>query len=122
MVRKRCIENRTFSIKQQLLTVASLFLYQSLWDDMGKSLFPGYMKEATRCSEQLLPTLSKYMKEVSTESHDMILLNPWLVRPGTAGPLSSEFIFFLLEETHHFAGVIIVGYSILYGMMLTLTL
>ena len=122
MVRNRCIENGAFSTNQQLLTVSYLFLYQSFWDDMGKSLFPGHMKEAIQCTEQLLPTLSKYMKEVSTESHDMIMLNPWLVRPGTAGPLSSEFIFFLLEQTHHFAGMIIVRYSILNGMMLTLTL
>ena len=55
---------------------------------MIKSQFPAHMKEATICDERLLPDLSRYMKEAFTESHDMIMLNPWLTHPGSAEPLS----------------------------------
>lgn len=65
-----------------------LFLTSSLWDDQSKSLFPEHMKEATICDQNLLPALTSYMEDVRLTSHDMIMLNPWLVRPGSAGPLS----------------------------------
>ena len=40
------------------------------------------------CDEKLLSHLTSYLKETAKESQDMIILNPWLVRPGSAESLS----------------------------------
>ena len=62
-----------------------------MWSDINKSLFPEHLKEATICPENVLPDLSEYMKRSVEESQDMVMLNPWLVRPGTAESLGSYF-------------------------------
>lgn len=59
-----------------------------LWSDLNKSRFPEHMKEATVCNSDVLQDLDAYMKYSRKESKDMIILNPWLIRPGSAEALS----------------------------------
>lgn len=73
-------------VGRYLLTVSTL--HCSLWDDMTLSTFPAHLKEAIRCDEKLLPSLSIYMDEAARESRDVIISNPWLARPGSADALS----------------------------------
>ncbi|KAL7516426.1 hypothetical protein ACHAWX_001984 [Stephanocyclus meneghinianus] len=58
-----------------------------MWSDVIKSSFPGNMMEATMCPKETLPNLSNYMKKAAKDDHNMIILNPWLARPGTADSL-----------------------------------
>ena len=59
-----------------------------LWSDLNKSRFPAHMKEATVCNSNVLQDLDAYMNHSRKESKDMIILNPWLIRPGSAEALS----------------------------------
>ena len=60
-----------------------------LWPDVDKALFPVYAKDATICPTDLLPDLTSFMELSLKKSKDIVLLNPWLVHPGSAGPLHS---------------------------------
>ena len=62
-----------------------------MWSDINKSQFPEHLKEAAICPEPLLTDLSEYMKQSVEESQDLVMLNPWLVRPGTAESLGTYF-------------------------------
>ena len=62
-----------------------------MWSDINKSMFPEHLKEATICPDNALSDLTSYMKLSVKESQDMVMLNPWLVRPGTAESLGDYF-------------------------------
>lgn len=66
-------------------------LASCMWSDQIKNSFPEYMKEATVCPEELLPSLSRYMKKAVNDHQDMVILNPWLARRGTANSLALYF-------------------------------
>ncbi len=59
-----------------------------LWSDVSKQSIPSYMKEAAICPENLLSSLTDFMNHTLYDSHNLIVTNPWLSRPGTAEPLS----------------------------------
>lgn len=58
-----------------------------MWSDIAKSAFPEHLKEVTICPENLLPELNTWMKQLVDTSQNLVLTNPWLVRPGTADSL-----------------------------------
>jgi hypothetical protein len=62
-----------------------------MWSDINKSQFPEHLKEAAICPQNLLSDLSEYMERSVEESQDLVMLNPWLVRPGTAESLGAYF-------------------------------
>ncbi len=62
-----------------------------MWSDINKSQIPEHLKEAAICPENMLSNLSKYMEASEKNSRDMVILNPWLVRKGTAESLASYF-------------------------------
>jgi len=62
-----------------------------MWSDINKSLFPEHLKEATLCPQNMLLDLSTYMKQSAEASQDIVMLNPWLIRPGTALSLGPYF-------------------------------
>ena len=64
-------------------------LASCMWSDLLKSVFPAHQKDATLCPDELLPQLTDYMEAAQRKSKDLIMLNPWLVRPGTAQSLST---------------------------------
>jgi len=66
-------------------------LASCMWSDINKSVFPEHLKEATICPQDLLPDLSEYMKNLADSSRNAVILNPWLVRPGTAMSLGLYF-------------------------------
>jgi hypothetical protein len=59
-----------------------------MWSDPIKSSFPDYMREARICPHELLPDLSRYMENAAQDHQDMVILNPWLSRRGTADSLA----------------------------------
>lgn len=63
-------------------------LASCMWSQQLKNSFPEYMKEATICPERLLPDLSRYMNKAVQDHQDMIILNPWLSRRGSADSLA----------------------------------
>jgi len=63
-----------------------------MWSEINKSLIPDHhLKEATICPDNVLSDLTSYMKRSVKESQDMVMLNHWLVRPGTAESLGAYF-------------------------------
>eukprot|EP00804_Cyclotella_cryptica_P022621 CCRYP_009500-RA/>CCRYP_009500-RA protein AED:0.28 eAED:0.28 QI:1468/1/1/1/0.6/0.5/6/139/1106 len=62
-----------------------------MWSDIIKQSFPSYMQEATKCPDKLLSELSHYMENTFRKDQDLVVLNPWLSRPGTADSLSLYF-------------------------------
>jgi len=62
-------------------------LASCMWSDMIKSMFPAHQKDATFCPDEMLPKLTDYMTSTQRRSQDLVMLNPWLVRPGTAESL-----------------------------------
>ena len=62
-------------------------LASCMWSDIDRSKIPEYMKEAALCPENVLPELSAYMKDTEKSSQNLIISNPWLIRPGTAESL-----------------------------------
>lgn len=62
-----------------------------MWSDINKNSFPEHLKEATICPENTLPDLTEYMKQSAKASRDVVMLNPWLIRPGTALSLGTYF-------------------------------
>ncbi|KAL7513920.1 hypothetical protein ACHAXN_012541 [Cyclotella atomus] len=63
-------------------------LASCMWSDQIKQSFPDYMREATVCPDELLPSLSHYMNKAVNDHKDMVILNPWLSRRGTANSLA----------------------------------
>jgi len=62
-------------------------LASCMWSDMIKSMFPAHQKDAIFCPDETLPQLTDYMTSTQRRSQDLVMLNPWLVRPGTAESL-----------------------------------
>ena len=55
-----------------------------MWSDINRRSFPEHLKEATICPENTLPDLAEFMTRSAKASRDVVLLNPWLIREGTA--------------------------------------
>ena len=62
-------------------------LASCMWSDLIKSTFPTHQKDATICPDETLTRITEYMDITQRKSNDLIMLNPWLVRPGTAHSL-----------------------------------
>ena len=62
-------------------------LASCMWSDIVRSKIPEYTREAALCPENVLPELTAYMKDSEKFNQNLIISNPWLIRPGTAESL-----------------------------------